>query len=107
MHLIVLDLNGVVCQKKPGGKPAVLRPHVRTLLEGVLQLQQKQLCRVAIWTSMTAPNAQVIINQLLTLQEQSECLFIWSRDQCESFCFRQIVFIVKAELMIQVHHIPQ
>lgn len=91
MHLMIFDLNGVVAQKRPGGKPAILRPHVRTLLEGVLQLQRQQLCRVAIWTSMTEVNAQVIINQLLTLQEQSECLFIWSAHQCEILCIRPYI----------------
>jgi hypothetical protein len=84
MHLFVLDLNGVLAKKRPGGKPAILRPHVRTLLEGILQLQRLNLCRIAIWTSITEMNAQVIINQLLTLQEQSECLFIWNANQCKA-----------------------
>ncbi|RYE15257.1 MAG: hypothetical protein EOP45_18660 [Sphingobacteriaceae bacterium] len=84
MHLCILDANGVLVHKRPKGQLAILRPHVKIFLKQLLHWQKERLCRVAIWTTITERNAEVIVNQLLTPEEQKECLFIWTADQCKS-----------------------
>lgn len=64
-------------KKQSGGRLAIIRPHCLDLLEQLLTWQSKGWCRLAIWTTITESNAQIIVNQLLTYEQQKECLFVW------------------------------
>lgn len=82
MHLYILDLNGTIVQKRPKGRPAIIRPYCKELLKDLLDLQSQNVCHLAIWTTITEQNAKVIIDQIFTPEQQKKCLFIWFSNNC-------------------------
>lgn len=82
MHLIVLDLNGVLACKRGQGRTAILRPKVKEFVMRLMEWSDNGLVKVAVWTSMTKTNASVIIDQLFDPFQQQNLLFIWFSDQC-------------------------
>ena len=95
LKLLVLDLNGVLCHKiyKPDDtldpkihKPIdlnkhnlYLRPGVKAFLNEVFSLND---LKVAIFSSTTYPNVDLILKQLITTKQRKKLKFLWCRDRC-------------------------
>lgn len=95
LKLLVLDINGVLCHKiyKPDDTldskkynpidlnkhNLYLRPGVKTFLNKVFSLDDLE---VAIFSSTTYPNVDLILKQLITTKQRKKLKFLWCRDRC-------------------------
>ncbi|KAE9976823.1 hypothetical protein BLS_001828 [Venturia inaequalis] len=70
--LVILDLNGCLVVRQ--GLVTELREHVKPFLEYLLQEHY-----VMIWSSAVATNVQRMVNKLLTPEQQTKLVAVWSR----------------------------
>ncbi|RYE14944.1 MAG: hypothetical protein EOP45_18995, partial [Sphingobacteriaceae bacterium] len=80
MHLFILDLNGVLANKRGKGRTAILRPGVKEFVLQLMKWIEESLVKIAVWTSMTKVNATVIVDQLFSPLQQEKLLFLWFSD---------------------------
>lgn len=90
VHLLTLDINGVLCDRRikriPGvlpaavvaGRPTYVRPHAASFVRWALD----KGWRVGIWTSATRPNAIRLVGAILRDEDIDRLAFLWSQEEC-------------------------
>lgn len=95
LKLLVLDLNGILCHKAYKEEDTLdrsiyksisldkhniyLRPKAKRFLNKILNLKNLE---VAIFSSTTYPNVNLILNELITTEQRKKLKFLWCREHC-------------------------
>ena len=92
MHTVVLDLNGLLLDRRSRplpGRPAdmvlarthvYIRPYARGFLRWLLQT-----FRVGVWSSAASHNAEPMVD-LLFGQARRKLRFVWNQSHCKPLC---------------------
>ena len=92
MHTVVLDLNGLLLDRRstpaPGVEPDLvlgrthvyIRPYARGFLRWLLQS-----FRVGVWSSAAPHNADPLVNLLLG-GDRRRLRFVWNQSHCKPLC---------------------